>query len=158
MTAKIINIKDLISKKKIEEFIADDNLTIPFFDFYKTDEQLDALLEDISNGVAANARAQDMAMSVVSCIAEKLRAMEALFFKVQPDDVEHEDLLNVMEMGHSSHQYLNMFLAKFLHYPACIDLLRTAKNSVIYQELYTSRAINDLLEKRFNSKPVIKIL
>lgn len=158
MTAKIINIKDSLPKKPPVELIENDDLTMPFFELYRTDDQLNGLLAQIERGEAHRARAQDMAISIVSYVSERLRGMERLFYEVTPDDVEHEDLLSVMGVGQHCHNYMNMFLVKFTHYPMCLDLIGTAKNGVIYQELYISRAINDLLAKKFDDKPVLKFV
>lgn len=158
MTAKIINIKDSLPKKKVVELVENDDLSLPFFELYTTDDQLNGLLAEIEKGTAHNLRAQDMAISIVAYVSEQLRGMERLFGKVTPGDVEHEDLLRVMGVGQHCHSYMNMFLAKFTHYPMCLDLIRTAKNGVIYQELYISRAINDLLAKKFDDKPVLRFV
>lgn len=157
MTAKIINIKDSLPKKPPVRPIENDDLSMPFFELYKTDDQLNALLAQIEKGEAHRARAQDMAISITSYVSDRLRGMEALFYEVKPDDIEHSDLIEVMHIGQHCHNYMNMFLDKFLKYPSCLELIRTAKNATIYQELYISRAMNALLDKRFN-KPVIKIL
>lgn len=158
MTAKIINIKDSLPKKPPVGLIENDDLSIPFFELYQTDDQLNGLLADIEEGTAHRARAQDMTISITSYVAEQLRVMEALFYAVNSDDVDHKDLLDVMGVGQHCHNYVNMFLAKFTHYPSCLDLMRTTKNSVIYQELYISRAINDLLAKKFEDKPVLRFV
>ncbi len=158
MTAKIINIKDSLPKKQPVGLVENDDLSIPFFDLYQTDDQLNGLLAEIEKGAAHRARAQDMTISITSYVAEKLRVMEALFYSVSKDDVDHKNLLDVMSIGQHCHNYINMFLAKFIHYPSCLDLMRTTKNGVIYQELYISRAINDLLAKKFDDKPVLKFV
>lgn len=158
MSAKIINFKDSLPKKQLAGLIENDDLSIAFFELYQTDYQLNGLLAEIEKGTAHRARAQDMTISIVAYVSERLRGMERLFNEVTPDDVEHEDLLSVMGIGQHCHNYMNMFLVKFTHYPMCLDLIRTAKNGVIYQELYISRAISDLLAKKFDDKPVLKFV
>lgn len=158
MTAKIINIKDSLPKKPPVGLIENDDISMPFFELYQTDDQLNGLLAKIEAGEAHRARAQDMTISIASYVSEQLRSMESLFYQVTSDDVNHKDLLDVMGIGQHCHDYINMFLVKFTHYPSCLDLMRTTKNSVIYQELYISRAINDLLEKKFNDKPLLKLV
>lgn len=109
MTAKIINIKDSLPKKPPVELIENDDLTMPFFELYKTDDQLNGLLAEIEKGKAHRARAQDMTISIVAYVSERLRGMERLFNEVTPDDVEYEDLLSVMGIGQHCHNYMNSF-------------------------------------------------
>jgi len=155
---KTIIFKEALDKIKTDVAVENDDLSQPFFKVYKNSAQLEVLTAQIEQGRIHHLRAKEVALSIVSVVHSKLVDMEYLFDEVMDRESTSKDLLDVMGIAEWCHGYLNMFFARFSHYPECGHLIRSTKNAVIYQELFSTSAINSKIEEQSAPKSKIDIL
>lgn len=106
-------------------------------------------LRSIRRGEVSNSEAQELAASIFLYVSRELQKMEDLFFEVRPDDIEHQDIAIVEQLGAQSRDGLDEMLVKFAKYPVCIFLLNSLTSLSTYQELYIKGVFERLLEARW---------
>lgn len=106
-------------------------------------------LRSIRRGEVSNSEAQELVASIFLYVSRELQKMEDLFFEVRPDDIEHQDIAIVEQLGAQSRDGLDEMLVKFAKYPVCIFLLNSLTSLSTYQELYIKGVFERLLEARW---------